>query len=442
MKFIKQLYFSTLFFYSLLGLAILFVFGFFFSALMPSLYLVCGLFVLCILIDWIVIFFFTRPLKISRNYPERFSNGDENICKLIIDNRSRFSFHIQLLEEYPLQFQKREETQNQYCRTKQRYTLTKTLIPKERGEYIFGKINALISFIGLVQRRIQYENELIIPCYPSFLKLNHYSFIATSNRLHELGVKRIRKIGSSMAFDTIKQYTTGDEYRFINWKATAKARKLMVNQYQDEKSQPVYAIIDTGRAMQMPFDGLSLLDYAINSTLIFANITLQKQEKVGLIPFNTHIKKPIIADRKNHQLALIMDRLYTTNTATSETDFGHLYAFCKRKLTQRSLLFIYTNFETLDALNRQLPYLKLLKKSHVVVVILFKNTLLKQTAQTPANTVKELYTQVIAESFMYDKELIVQRLNQHGILTIYSEPKELTIESINKYLELKARGVF
>ncbi len=442
MKFIQQLYFSTLFFYSLLGLAFLYTIGFFFPTIIDLLQFMGGVFLLVLFLDWIIVFFFTKQLSVRRHYPERFSNGDVNDCELIVDNQTVFSLKIQLFEEYPIQLQNRSSQHTQRYQAKQATHISTPITPHERGEYIFGKINALISFFGLIQRRIQYEEPLTIPCYPSFLKLNHYALFATTNRLHELGVKKIRKIGSSMEFDTIKHYTIGDEYRFINWKATGKARKLMVNQYQDEKSQPVYAIIDTGRAMQMPFEGLSLLDYAINASLIFANITLQKQEKVGLIAFNKRIHKPILADRKNHQLNLILEQLYAIKTTYEESDFGHLYAFCKQKLTQRSLLFVYTNFETIDALDRQLPYLKLLKKSHVVVVVLFKNTLLKQTAEASAKNIKGIYTQVIAERFMYDKELIMQRLHQHGILTIYSEPNELTVQSINKYLEIKARGIF
>ena len=141
-------------------------------------------------------------------------------------------------------------------------------------------------------------------------------------------------------------------------------------------------------------------------------------------------------------MQLILEKLYNVETNYLESDFGKLYAYIKRKLTQRSLLFIYTNFETIDGLERQLSYLKLIKKSHVVVLIMFKNSELKKLTNQKAQTTTDIFDQTIAEKFNYDKELIINRLHQFGILTIYCEPKELSINLINKYLEIKARGIF
>src|SRR5699024_8956598 len=211
-----------------------------------------------------------------------------------------------------------------------------------------------------------------------------YQLLATTNRLNELGVKRIRRIGSTMEFDSIREYLRGDEYRFINWKATAKTKKLMVNQYEDERSQPIYSFIDLSRTMRMPFDGLTLLDYAINSSLVLSSITILKHDKAGLLTFSKEIETHIKADRRNHQMQLISDALYNVYTEFKETDFGKLYSYISRNINQRSLIFLYTNFETLDALHRQLPYLKLMNKSHIIVCIVFKNTELDTLTHTPA----------------------------------------------------------
>jgi uncharacterized protein (DUF58 family) len=215
----------------------------------------------------------------------------------------------------------------------------------------------------------------------------------------------------------------------------------MVNQYQDEKSQPVYQVIDTGRVMQMPFLGLSLLDYAINATLALSNIVLKKQDKAGMFTFSKKVGNYVAADRRAGQMNKLMETLYRIDTDFLESDFGRLYVDIKQTAKQRSLIMLYTNFETMDSLRRQLASLKEIAKYHLLIVIFFDNTELNQLIDRPAKKTQEVYDKVIAEKFAFEKRLIVRELNRHGIQSILTQPENLTVDSINKYLELKARGM-
>ncbi len=244
-----------------------------------------------------------------------------------------------------------------------------------------------------------------------------------------------------MEFEQIKDYIQGDDIRNINWKATAKKGQLMVNQFQDEKSQPIYSVIDKGRVMKMPFEGLSLLDYAINATLVISNIALKKNDKAGMFSFSNYVENRVVAERRSSQMNLILETLYNLETNFVESDYSRLYVEVKRNLPQRSLLLLYTNFETLDALHRQLPYLQAIAKHHLLVVIFFKNTELISFADKNAITTQEIFEQTIAEKFIFEKQLIVNELRKYGIQTILTKPEELTINTINKYLEIKAKGL-
>jgi len=271
--------------------------------------------------------------------------------------------------------------------------------------------------------------------------MRKYQLLATTDRLVELGVKRVRKIGATLEFDHIREYVRGDEFRHLNWKATAKHQKLLINQYQEEKSQPIYSIIDTGRVMRMPFKGLTLLDYAINSTLVLSNAAILKQDRAGMLTFSNEIGNHIPAEKRNNQMRLISDKLYGIETDFKESEFGNLYAFCNRHINKRSLLMLYSNFETTDALARQMPYLRMLAKTHILVVVVFKNTELVAMSKESGPRVIDVYNQIIAEKFVYDKGLVIQELHRQGIQTIYTAPEDLTINAINKYLEIKARGL-
>jgi len=265
--------------------------------------------------------------------------------------------------------------------------------------------------------------------------------VAFTNKLKLFGLKKIRKIGNTLEFEQIKEYVSGDDVRNINWKATAKKNQLMVNQYQDEKSQPVYSVIDKGRVMQMPFNELSLLDYAINSTLVISNIVLKKQDKAGMFTFSRKVDNRVVAKQRMSQMNLILETLYNIETDFAESDFSRLYVDIKRTITNRSLLLLYTNFETMDALHRQLPYLQAIAKTHLLVVIFFQNTELKSILTNKAQSTRQIFEKIIAEKFIFEKKLIANELQKHGIQSILTAPENLTVNTINKYLEIKARGM-
>ena len=246
--------------------------------------------------------------------------------------------------------------------------LSYELRPTERGEYHFGKLNIYIkSVFGLVSRRFVFDDEHMVPTYPSFIQLKKFDLVAISNNLLQYGIKKVRRLGHTMEFEQIKEYVQGDDVRTINWKATAKRNQLMINQFQDEKSQPVYSVIDKGRLMKMPFEQLSLLDYAINATLVISNVALKKQDKAGMFAFSKKVENIVVAERRNSQMNLIMESLYNVDTDFFESDFGRLYGDIKKNITHRSLILLYTNFETLDGLHRQLPYLKAIVVSRPAV---------------------------------------------------------------------------
>ena len=215
----------------------------------------------------------------------------------------------------------------------------------------------------------------------------------------------------------------------------------MVNQYEDERSQQVYCIIDKSRTMKMPFYGLSLMDYAINTSLVLTNIALRKYDRTGLITFSDRLGSAIKADRKANQLNLILNALYNEKERNLEANFELLFQATRNLINGRSLILLYTNFESMYALERVLPLLRKINMQHLLVVIFFKNTEIEAyAASSPADT-EQVYQQAIAQKFLLEKQQMVQKLRQYGIQTVLTAPEDLNINTINKYLELKARGL-
>jgi uncharacterized protein (DUF58 family) len=280
-----------------------------------------------------------------------------------------------------------------------------------------------------------------IPVYPSFIQMRTFEMYAISNRLTDLGIKKIRRLGHTMEFDQIRDYVAGDDIRSLNWKATARASRLMVNQYQDERSQQVINVLDLGRVMKMPFNELHLLEYAINTSLVISNIALLKDDKAGLLTFSNSGTSFLRAEKRRPHIRAIQESLYNIDTNFMESDFHRLVISLRKNLSQRSLVLLYTNFENLSSMERQLPYLKMIARDHLLVTIFFENTEMSSILKMESKSVSDIYLKTIAEKFIFEKKQIVRALNQQGIQTILTPPEELSINAINKYLELKARGM-
>lgn len=442
MKKLKTLYINHLFFILLLSIGGLFFISFFWKPLFTFALVLLIALIVTTFIDIFILFSDKNGIETQRKLPEKFSNGDENPISITVKNNYRLPISIEIIDEIPFQFQKRDFSIENKINARSNVQVQYQLRPTQRGVYEYGKLNVYVkSPIKLAAKRYISSEKAEIATYPSFIQLKKYDMMAFSNSLREYGLKKIRRLGHTMEFEQIKEYVQGDDIRTINWKATSKKRTLMVNQYQDEKSQPVYQVIDTGRAMQMPFFELSLLDYAINSTLALSNIILKKQDKAGMFTFSKKVENYVAADRKAGQMHRLMETLYRIETDFFESDFSRLYVDIKQSVTQRSLIMLYSNFETMDSLKRQLQYLKGIAKNHLLIVIFFDNTELNTLINKKSKNVKDVYDKVIAEKFAFEKRLIVRELKNHGIQSILTQPENLTLDAINKYLELKARGM-
>lgn len=441
-KLFRSLYLNNLFFYGLLGLVTLYVLSFLFHWLFQATNYLLLMWLVLLGLDLLILFRTKTGIQASRMVAEKLSNGDQNPVDISLENYYTFNVRIKIIDEIPFQFQVRNFELSKIIKANTSETLRYHVRPVERGEYHFGKLNVYVaSPLGLVSRRFVQAEGVMVPTYPSYIQLRKYDLMAFSNKLMQYGMKKIRRIGHTMEFEQIKEYVQGDDLRTLNWKATAKKNLLMVNQFQDEKSQQVYMLIDKGRVMKMPFEGLSLLDYAINASLVLSNIILKKHDKAGMLSFSKRVDNRVAAEKRGGQMQRIMESLYNVKTDFFESDYSRLYAEVKRHINQRSLLILYTNFETLDGLHRQFPYLKGLAKNHLLVVVFFQNTELRSFLDRKAETVQEMYDKVIAEKFAFEKRLIMNELRKYGIHSLLTRPEDLTLDTINKYLEIKARGI-
>jgi len=442
--FIKSVYTNSLFYKALWSLSLLFVCAFIWPVLYWPAVMLSIVWVSLVLVDLLMLF-----SKGSQNYisaerilPERFSNGDRNEVLLHLESFFPYSVKSELIDEIPVQFQKRDFSFKHLLAPRQRISHRYYLKPLSRGEYHFGTLNVFITGrVGFFCRRYRFNQGAMIKVYPSFIQMRRYEIMAISNRLSELGVKKIRRMGHHTEFDQIRDYIKGDDVRTLNWKATARKGHLMVNQYQDEKSQHVFCMVDMGRTMKMPFDGMTLLDYAINTSLVISNIALLKHDKTGLVTFSDKVNAMLPARNEGRHLQTIMEVLYNQQTDFGEHNLEGLYSMVRHRIHQRSLLILFTNFESLESARRAFPYLGSLASNHLLMVVFFENEEILRMIKNESGDSEAIYRQAIAEKFIYDKKQIVKEMERWGIYVVLTNPEHLTVDTMNRYLEFKARGM-
>lgn len=441
LKFAKNIYLTKWFFAAFVAVILLYVLAFSIPELEFTANVVLASLVGLTCIDALLVFSSKEPIIIERKLNSRLNLGDENHVVLTIKNNTPQPINFSIIEGFPVEMQVRATVFKGIVGSDNSKEFRYTFVPKRRGEFEFGDVFVIIrSMFFLASRRIDYPLEETVHVYPSVLQMKQYELQVFHQQKTSSGIKKIRRLGNNSEFEQIKNYVQGDELKTINWKATSRRNELMVNQYQEEKSQNIYCIIDKSRNMQMEFDGLSMLDYSINSSLVFSNIALKKGDKAGLITYSDKIGTMLAAERSGGQMRRIQEALYNQKTQYKESNFELLYNSIRRTVKSRSLLVLFTNFETEFAMRRAMPYLRKLNQKHVLMVVFFQNSELQELAFQPSKTIHEVYQSAVAERMISIKSKVARELRQNGIQTVLTLPEELSINTINKYLELKAKG--
>ena len=440
--FFKQFYLRNSFFLYWIVVIVLFSISFAIPFLYPVTQVAFLVLLAITLLDIFILFFSKSRIKARRIVNTQLSLGDENAIRIVVTSMYKMPVSLRIIDELPYQLQVRNFEEWMFLNPGESKEIIYLVQPTKRGVYEFHNINIYVSTIlKIAERRISIKANQEVAVYPSVLQMKKYELKVFSKTAVFQGIKKIRRLGNNNEFEQIKNYVQGDDIRSVNWKATSRRGELMVNQYQDERSQQVYCVIDKSRSMRMPFEGLTLLDHSINSALVLSNIILRKGDKVGTVTFSDKLGSRLPAESTSTQLRRVMEVLYKQKTRFMESNYEKLYFGLRNVIKGRSMVLLFTNFESMYALKRNLPLLRRINQQHLLVVVFFENSELKKATQKESAHVKDVYIKTLAGKFALEKELIAYELRKYGIQSILTKPENLSVDTINKYLELKSRGM-
>ena len=437
---LTYLFLGNRFFAGLGVIVMLGVVSFWYAALFwPTVVLLVGL-LSATAYDALLLYRAARGFSAVRQPPKVFSLGDELTVRLLLENTAPRALSLVVTDELPYQLQQRDHALPLQIGAGEQRIVEYMVRPTSRGEYAFGSLNVfLMTRWRLAERRLEVPQAQTVAVYPSIVQMKRFSLRARETVLAG-GQRRPRPVTKSYEFDQIKEYVRGDDLRSVNWRATARRGELMVNKYVVERAQRIYCVIDKSRTMLMPFGGLSLLDYAINASLALSNVILRRDDRAGLLTFSDKLGDVLTADNKPDQLSRILETLYRQEEREGESDYELLYYATRRFLPGRSLLILFTNFESNYALDRVLPTLRRIGRNHVLVIVLFENTEIADLLEGATAGVEDVYLKSTARRYLQERQLMAARLRQNGLKVVLTAPEELTGSVISKYLEVKAGG--
>lgn len=432
--------------YVLAGLAAVSVAAYWVPLLLLGVQLATGVLAALALADGLLLW--RGRVEATRTVAEKLSLGDANPVEITVSNHYPFTARVTVLDEAPVAFQKRDAGTRLVLAPGTSETTGYTVRPTARGVYAFGVTQLYVATpLGLVLRRFQATTAFEARVYPSVLQMQRFAFLAASQRLDTVGVRQVRRLGHTMEFDQIRAYVPGDDRRAVNWKATARRAAsggppLYVNTYQDERQQPVVAVLDMGRAMRSPFAGLTLLDHAVNASLVLLHTALRTHDRAGLVTFDHEVRTVLPPTRSSATLPAVLEALYRQEPAFLEPSYSALLAALTGPVGGRALVLLFANFDTRAGLERQLPYLRRIARRHRLVVVVFENTGLRDLLAAPSRRLEDVYVRAAAERLALEKREIVRMLERSGIGALHAGPETLTADVVNRYLQIKARGPF
>ena len=391
-------------------------------------------------VDW----FAARPVTffyVQRVHDNRLSLGADNSIELMVDHRSPRNVEFQIRDEPPWQFETGALILSGSISPGGVWRGRYTVRPLKRGNYRFGDINLRWQGpLGFIKRQGRVAAADRVKVYPDLLGVKRYDLLLRRNRLQELGLRNARLTGQGTEFERLREYRPDDEYRRINWKATARRLRPITVAYQTERSQNIVVVLETGRMMQTPVGRMAKLDYAINATLLLAYVAAGIGDKVGLLTFAADVQHFIAPREGRGQFYRMLERLYAVEAQPVEPDYRRGLGYLAHKQRRRALIILFTDITGGESMRIMVQHTRLLARHSLPLVVTISDPELSDMAQRHPQSSAQMYQRAAASQLLQERRLVLEGLRRQGVETLDAPANQLSPDVVSRYLELKRKG--
>ncbi len=382
------------------------------------------------------------PLTVKRVLPARFQVGVAATVELELVHTGRRRVRVELKDDAPDDFAAPplplELSVSAKSRAKARYAVT----PAKRGRFTFGELHLRVHGpLGLVAHERLHPAQVEVSVFPDMRGASRLLLGDAVLDFVNLGLRQLRRDGRGSEFARLRDYAQGDSVRDVDWKATARRTRPVTRVMEAERSQTVLIGVDAGRSMAAMVDGLTKLDHAVNAALFLAFVAVRNGDRVGLVVFADGVKSYLAPATGRAQYRKIVDALYTATPHLTYVDYLALFKELNVRLVKRSLLCLFTDFIDEDQASTMVDPLRRLAKRHVPLCLSVKDAALARLLQTPPPDAEIAFQHAVASELLMDREAMKRKVGRDGVTVIDVEADQLSLAAVNKYLEVKSRGV-
>jgi uncharacterized protein (DUF58 family) len=385
----------------------------------------------------------SADLEVERHTDERYMMGAENTVTVQARALSGRRLTVRLKDEYPDQMRLVGSREAELRLVPgSRGSFDYALYPTARGSYAFGSVIGRIrGKFGLVWKQVKWPIEESVRVYPNIHEARKHELYAFRNRELLVGRRRMRFKGQGREFESLREFVAGDEIHHISWSASARRGKLMTREYRVEKSQNIVVMLDTGRLMTARIGELTKVDHAINAALSISCVALAGGDNVGLLTFGRHVESFIAPRRSKDQLGNIMEALYAIQPAMIEPSYSRAFNYLVANNRRRALVIILTDLIDAEASADLLAHARLLMPRHLPLIVTIGDSDLRALVTHQPASIGEVYRQSVAEELIKQRDEALNRITHAGGLALDVPVGRLSIELVNKYLDVKERGL-
>ncbi|MHB0914049.1 MAG: DUF58 domain-containing protein, partial [Armatimonadota bacterium] len=385
----------------------------------------------------------SRGISVGRRPESTLSIGEWNSVRIDARHRGVRPVRVAVRDEPPTEFEVAPRQITFDLSADGAETGSYRVRPEERGDYVFGDLNARLStFLGLLCRQVRVPSQMVVKVYPDVLQTKKHLLLARENRVSQMGLRRSRLLGQGTEFDRLRDYVPDDSPRQIDWKATARRGRLISREYDVEQSQNIMVLIDMGRSMAsrtVETDGtlgITKADCAINAAVLLSHVAVQSDDRVGLFCFARGPVAYVPPGKGSAQTARLLDALYPLQPRMEEPIYYDNFTFISGKQQKRSLVFLFTDLVDPDA-SRKLIYSISLLKKHMVVCVALSDYELPEIIEAVPQRKRDLYTQSVALGIVRERRRALAQMAGQGVVVMDATPADLSVATVNKYLQLK-----
>jgi len=382
-------------------------------------------------------------LRISREFSGRFAVGAETDVHINIQNAGADTVSLAIKDEYPPQMKLaglREA--NLQVDAQSSMALVYGLTPPRRGRFEFGQVAVrFLSRWNLVWCETRAAEAVAVKVYPNMRRAREAELKALGARSLVSSHRKTSWRGEGREFESMRDYVRGDELRHISWTATARRGKLTTRQYQIERDQTILIAIDGGRLMTARIEQETKLDSAVHAALALMSAAARAGDNAGLLVFGRKIKSFLPPSRGRDHMDAALEALYAVEPEMVEPSYSRAFEFIAANSKRRSLVVLLTDLVDEEGSKELLTSLKLLRPRHLPLVVTIADRDLKAVVSNAPSNVRELFTQSVAEEIMYLREAALRRVESQGGLALDVTAAALAPAILEKYLQVKERGL-